>query len=143
MSCHGLWLWSAVIGAVTGLVVNSDPTPVVLYHGMGDFAQGSLRSIADHLRERIPGVYVLSVQMGNNSMEDLLSGYFMNLNDQVSEACRQLSADSRLAAGFHAIGFSQGGQIVRAIAQRCATVSILNLVSLGGQHQGMPSPPQP
>ena len=120
-------------------VVRSDPTPIVLYHGMGDFAEGSIRSIADHLRDRIEGVYVVSVQMGNNSVEDLLSSYFMNLNDQVTEACRQLSADPKLVGGFHAIGFSQGGQIVRAMAQRCSTISIRNLISLGGQHQGMSS----
>ena len=33
--------------------------------------------------------------------------------------------------------FSQGGQFLRAIAQRCPTPPMLNLISVGGQHQGV------
>lgn len=113
------------------------PTPVVFYHGMGDTSHGSIYSVQKHLEERIPGVYVMSIRMGNNTAEDLMSGYFMNLNDQVVDACRQLTADKRLSNGFNAIGFSQGGQILRAIAQRCPSIKIFNLISIGGQHQGM------
>ena len=113
------------------------PTPIVFYHGMGDTAHGSIYSVQKHLESKIEGVYVMSVRMGNNTAEDLMSSYFMNINDQVEDACRQLTADKRLANGFNAIGFSQGGQILRAIAQRCPTITIFNLISLGGQHQGL------
>ena len=114
----------------------SEPTPIVFYHGMGDTAHGSIYGVQKHLEAKIPGVYVMSVRMGNNTEEDFLSSYFMNINDQVMDACRQLTADKRLSNGFHAIGFSQGGQILRAIAQSCPSIQILNLISLGGQHQG-------
>ncbi|XP_054167911.1 palmitoyl-protein thioesterase 1-like [Oppia nitens] len=117
--------------------VDVSPTPIVFYHGMGDTSHGSIYSLQKWLESKIAGVYVMSIRMGNNTAEDLMSGYFMNLNDQVTEACRQLTADTRLANGFNAIGFSQGGQIIRAIAQRCPTIKILNLISLGGQHQGV------
>ncbi len=33
--------------------------------------------------------------------------------------------------------FSQGGQFLRAIAQRCPNPPMLNLISVGGQHQGV------
>jgi palmitoyl-protein thioesterase len=33
--------------------------------------------------------------------------------------------------------FSQGGQFLRAIAQRCPSPPMLNLISIGGQHQGV------
>jgi len=33
--------------------------------------------------------------------------------------------------------FSQGGQFLRAIAQRCPSPPMLNLISVGGQHQGV------
>jgi len=33
--------------------------------------------------------------------------------------------------------FSQGGQFFRAIAQRCPDPPMLNLISIGGQHQGV------
>ena len=35
------------------------------------------------------------------------------------------------------MGFSQGGQFLRAVAQRCPNPPMLNLVSVGGQHQGV------
>ncbi|CAG2161414.1 unnamed protein product [Oppiella nova] len=112
-------------------------TPIVFYHGMGDTAHGSIYSLQKYLESKLTGVYVMSIRMGNNTEEDLMSGFFMNLNDQVEEACRQLSADTRLANGFNALGFSQGAQILRAIAQRCPDVHIINLISFGGQHQGV------
>lgn len=33
--------------------------------------------------------------------------------------------------------FSQGGQFLRAVAQRCPNPPMLNLISIGGQHQGV------
>jgi len=41
------------------------------------------------------------------------------VNDQVAEACETLAADPQLADGFNAVGFSQGGQFLRALVQRC------------------------
>jgi palmitoyl-protein thioesterase len=38
--------------------------------------------------------------------------------------------------GYNAIGFSQGGQFLRAVAQRCP-LGMKNLITLGGQHQGV------
>lgn len=58
-------------------------TPVVMYHGMGDTSGGSIRSIKTYLEQEIPGIYVTSIRMGNNTEEDFLSSYFMNLNEQV------------------------------------------------------------
>ena len=34
----------------------------------------------------------------------------MNVNDQVNMVCSKLRNDSKLQAGYNAIGFSQGGQ---------------------------------
>ena len=45
--------------------------------------------------------------------------------------------DGNLTDGYNAIGFSQGGQFLRAIAQRCPEPMMNNLVTLGGQHQGV------
>ena len=112
-------------------------TPVVMYHGMGDTAYGSINSVKTFLESKFPGIYVTSIQMGNNVEEDFLSSYLMNLNEQVEKACTMIKADVRLKNGYHSIGFSQGGQILRAIAQRCPEPPMKNLISLGGQHQGV------
>lgn len=60
--------------------------PVVMYHGMGDTAYGSINQIKQYLEKELPGIYVTSIQMGDDVAQDLLSGYFMNLNTQVSES---------------------------------------------------------
>ena len=52
-------------------------------------------------------------------------------------ACTVISKDPNLKDGFNAIGFSQGGQIFRAIAQKCPNLLMKNLISIGGQHQGV------
>lgn len=61
----------------------------------------------------------------------------LHLRPQVSQACSNLAQDVKLKDGFNALGFSQGGQIMRAIAQRCPSPPMRNLVSFGGQHQGV------
>lgn len=39
--------------------------------------------------------------------------------------------------GFDAVGFSQGGQILRAYVQKCNSPPVRNLVTIGAQHQGV------
>ncbi|XP_055655917.1 palmitoyl-protein thioesterase 1 [Falco peregrinus] len=65
------------------------------------------------------------------------NSFFMNVNDQVREVCSQLAKDPHLKGGYNAMGFSQGGQFLRAVAQRCPSPPMLNLISIGGQHQGV------
>ncbi|XP_015517839.2 palmitoyl-protein thioesterase 1 [Neodiprion lecontei] len=113
--------------------------PVVLWHGMGDsccfsFSLGQIKKI---LEVHLTGVYVKSIRIGGSEIEDVENSFFKNVNDQVAEACNQLAQDTRLQRGYNAIGFSQGGQFLRAVAQRCPNPPMLNLISLGGQHQGV------
>ncbi|CAK9304713.1 unnamed protein product [Gordionus sp. m RMFG-2023] len=67
-------------------------------------------------------------------MED---GYFLDVNEQIKIVCDKLKNDSRYNKGYNAIGFSQGGQFLRGLAQRCPQPPMHNLISLGGQHQGV------
>uniref|UniRef100_A0A672KWG2 Palmitoyl-protein thioesterase 1 n=1 Tax=Sinocyclocheilus grahami TaxID=75366 RepID=A0A672KWG2_SINGR len=48
-----------------------------------------------------------------------------------------LSQDPKLKGGYNAMGFSQGSQFLRAVAQRCPDPPMKNLISVGGQHQGV------
>jgi palmitoyl-protein thioesterase len=115
------------------------PTPVVLWHGMGDSCCNpeSMGAIKRMIESNIPEVYVLSLRIGNDVVEDSENGFFMNVNKQIEMVCTQLAADPQLANGYHAVGFSQGGQFLRAVAQRCPNPPMKNLVSVGGQHQGV------
>ena len=50
------------------------------------------------------------MKFGSNILEDTLSGFFKNSNEQVEMVCKNLTADPKLKSGFNVIGFSQGGQ---------------------------------
>jgi len=61
----------------------------------------------------------------------------MNVNDQIVYAHQNISSLPELSGGFNAIGFSQGGQFLRAYVQRFNDPPVNNLISVGGQHQGV------
>lgn len=122
----------------------TSPVPVVLWHGMGDICCNplSMGSIKRQIERRVPGIYVNSLMIGDNIKQDFIHGFLMNVNDQISFACEAIRNDSQLAGGYHAMGFSQGGQFLRAVAQRCPEPPIRNLITFGGQHQGVFGIPQ-
>ncbi|EDS27414.1 palmitoyl-protein thioesterase 1 [Culex quinquefasciatus] len=118
--------------------VTSPGLPIVMWHGMDDtccfpFSLGGFKKFL----EAELGVYVKSLEIGNSIVTDYKSGYLIHPNRQVEDVCNQLNGDPQLANGYNAIGFSQGGQFLRAIAQRCPTPRMNNLITLGGQHQGV------
>ena len=84
-------------------------TPVVLWHGMGDSCCNplSMGSIKDLIEREVKGVYVRSLKIGNNVVEDTENGFLMNANDQVAMVCKKLASDPKLKDGYHSIGFSQ------------------------------------
>lgn len=114
-------------------------TPVVLWHGMGDSCCNplSLVRLTKVIESELKNVYVKSLKIGTNVVEDVENSFFMNANLQVEDVCKQLKADEHLSNGYNAIGLSQGGQFLRAVAQRCPDPPMMNLISLGGQHQGV------
>ncbi|XP_058811590.1 palmitoyl-protein thioesterase 1 [Topomyia yanbarensis] len=132
---------SVLIAVLVCKVVGTNSTaslPIVLWHGMGDtccfpFSLGGFKTFL----ESDLGVYVKSIEIGNSIVTDYKSGYLIHPNTQVDEVCQQLSNDVQLVNGYNAIGFSQGGQFLRAVAQRCPTPRMNNLITLGGQHQGV------
>ncbi|XP_067867381.1 palmitoyl-protein thioesterase 1-like [Heterodontus francisci] len=117
---------------------STEPTPVVIWHGMGDSCCKSFTlKFIKLVEETVPGSYVLSLEIGNSVSEEIENSYFMNVNDQVELACNILSKDKKLQNGYNAMGFSQGGQFMRAVAQRCPPPAMINLITFGAQHQGV------
>lgn len=130
---------SVLAATVLSCAASADVVPLVLWHGMGDSCCNplSLGRLMKLIEQHVPGIYIHSIQIGNNIAEDTFNGFFKNVNDQVSEVCEMLASDAKLANGFNAMGFSQGGQFLRALVQRCDKVKVHNLISVGGQHQGV------
>ena len=115
------------------------PHPLVIWHGLGDSAHSEgIESFMSQLKEAFPGLYVHSVtQDASNDSEDRRQGFFGHVNDQVQKACEHLASIDELRNGFDAIGFSQGGQFLRAYVQRCNAPKVRNLVTFGSQHMGI------
>ncbi|XP_016992873.3 palmitoyl-protein thioesterase 1 [Drosophila takahashii] len=142
-----LWLFLLLLALALGRIwwrsqeggENPDVLPVVLWHGMGDTCclPFSLGSIMKLIVEQTQGAYVRSLEIGGNPVMDWQSGFFIHPDQQVQYVCQQLLQDERLAKGYNAIGFSQGGQFLRAVAQRCPHPPMRTLITLGGQHQGV------
>ncbi|CAG9762848.1 unnamed protein product [Ceutorhynchus assimilis] len=114
-------------------------TPIVMWHGMGDSCcfDFSLGAIKKSLNESIPGVYVNSLRIGDTIIKDMENGYFLHPDKQIEMACNIIKSDSNLVDGYNAIGFSQGAQFLRALVQKCPLPPMKNLISVGGQHQGV------
>jgi len=111
--------------------------PVIMFHGLGDTAFGSINSVIKQVKKELnDSIYVNSILMGRSAPQDFLGSYFNNMNDKLEEICENLKKDEELKDGFTLIGFSQGGQFSRALVQRC-DVKVLNLITLGAQHQGI------
>ncbi|KAJ3175505.1 ATP-dependent DNA/RNA helicase [Geranomyces variabilis] len=132
----------ALLAVVTSAAVvphAGKPMPIVLWHGMGDFANNpdSMGAIKMFLEEDIPGVYVHAIQIGETDDEDRRASFLDRVDRQVDEVCGSLAADPNLAGGFNAIGFSQGGQFLRAYVQRCNNPPVRNLITYGAQHAGV------
>lgn len=114
--------------------------PVVLWHGMGDSCcnkETTYGFLKELIESSIGDVYIHSIKIGNNILDDTINGFLMDSNEKIRMACLKISNDPMLKNGYNAIGFSQGAQFLRGVAQRCPDPPMLNLISIGGQHQGV------
>eukprot|EP00127_Corallochytrium_limacisporum_P001126 Clim_evm14s40 gene=Clim_evmTU14s40 len=149
-------LWKFVItvlallsaGLSAGLSINrplnadKEPFPIVLWHGMGDTCcnKQSMGMVKKYLEEKT-GAYVVALMIGESPGKDQSNGFFMNANEQIEVAAKQIKEDPKLQCGFNALGFSQGGQFLRAYVQRFNDPPVHNLITIGGQHQGVDGVP--
>ncbi|CBY11072.1 unnamed protein product [Oikopleura dioica] len=83
------------------------------------------------------GQYVRSLMIGENGSEDASNGFRMPIWEQVEYACKIIKNDPELQDGYNAVGFSQGSQFLRGVAQTCPDPPMKNLVSIHGQHHGV------
>eukprot|EP00124_Ichthyophonus_hoferi_P001474 Ihof_evm17s77 gene=Ihof_evmTU17s77 len=119
--------------------------PVVMWHGMGDNCchPGSMGNIKKMIEAELgDNAYVLSLMIGDTPSEDTDNGFLLNVNQQIDMVCEQLRKDARLKNGFNAVGFSQGAQFLRGYVERCNMPPVHNLISIGGQHQGVSDIPR-
>lgn len=115
----------------------SDQLPVVFAHGMGDscFNDGMIH-IAKHTSELLGGVYATCVPTGDTQAEDTSNGYFLNMDKSVDVFAAKIAADPKLQHGFHAVGFSQGNNVIRGYISRYNTPAVHTFLSINGVNAG-------
>jgi len=108
--------------------------------GLGDnYAAEGLRRVGELIEEANPGTFVHFVRIGEDPSSDRSATFFGNLTDHIAKVCDDLSSHQILstAPAIDAIGFSQGGQFLRAYVERCNNPPVRNLLTFGSQHNGI------
>ncbi|XP_018653778.1 putative palmitoyl-protein thioesterase [Schistosoma mansoni] len=91
--------------------------------------------VAQMIKRAIPGTYVKSISTNSFAKEDVRDTVFRSINEQLDYVCGMIHKDKKLSNGFHMIGISQGGLLVRALAQKCNFSNVGTVVSIGGLQQ--------
>ncbi|CAF2745246.1 unnamed protein product [Rotaria sp. Silwood2] len=100
-------------------------------HGVTATA-ADMNELGSWLTASFPGIYVVSIEIGNGFDDSFL----LPMNKQVELFCATVLADEHLHQGFNMLGVSQGSLIVRGAVERCS-LSVYNLITLVGAHQGV------
>lgn len=128
----------------------SPGTPVVMMHGMGDFANNPMGMVP--LRKLIAqtaNAYVHSVELCSSpsklsgcDSEDQSNGFFMTMDAQVDQFARVVRADKNLSNGFNAVGFSQGNTVIRGYIHKYNDPPVRSFLSMHGVLMGVNGLPQ-
>lgn len=116
------------------------PLPLVIWHGLGDsFQAEGLKEVAQLAEKTNPGTYVHIIRLDDSDNGDRQATFIGNVTEQIAQVCEQLASEPILstAPAVNALGFSQGGQFLRAFIERCNFPKVRNLVTMGSQHNGI------
>ena len=98
-----------------------------------------LRTIGALANDTNPGTLTYYVHLDDDPSSDRTATFIGNLTEQVQQVCEDLATHPVLskAPAVNALGFSQGGQFLRAYIERCNIPPVANLVTFGSQHNGI------
>jgi palmitoyl-protein thioesterase len=96
-----------------------------------------MASLCESVRQRISGVYVVCASVAEGT-----SSFTMSMQAQVDALAASLAADAQLAAGFDAIGLSQGGLVLRGYVERDIVPRIRRLITISTPHSGIGACPK-
>ncbi|RYN32129.1 hypothetical protein AA0112_g6348 [Alternaria arborescens] len=120
---------------------DSKPLPLLIWHGLGDnYAADGLHSVGDLANETNPGTYVYYIRLDEDAGSDRTATFLGNVTEQIAQVCDNIAKHEVLsrAPGLNALGFSQGGQFLRGLVERCGDrINVKNLVTFGSQHNGI------
>ena len=98
-----------------------------------------LRSIGELLNDTIGNTSTYYIRLDDAASADRTATFWGNVTLQVQKVCDDLASHPILskAPAINALGFSQGGQFLRAYIERCNSPRVENLVTFGSQHNGI------
>ncbi|KAK5112392.1 hypothetical protein LTR62_004355 [Meristemomyces frigidus] len=125
--------------------VPSKPLPLIIWHGLGDkYDAEGLKTTGILAKKVHPGTHVYYVRLDENGNSDRTASFFGNVTEQIEQVCQDIKQDPRLLAPqledglrVDALGFSQGGQFLRGLLERCDGLSVRSLITFGSQHNGI------
>ena len=91
------------------------------------------------MNDTIGPTYTYIIHLDEDASADRTATFVGNLTTQVEQVCNDLASHPVLskAPAVNALGFSQGGQFLRAYVERCNNPKVANLVTFGSQHNGI------
>lgn len=116
------------------------PLPLIIWHGLGDqYDNLGIKEVAELAEQTNPGTFVYAIRLSDEGSADKRATFIGNINEQIEKVCHDLASHPILstAPAVNALGFSQGGQFLRAYIQRCNYPPVANLVTFGAQHNGI------
>ncbi|KDQ21394.1 hypothetical protein BOTBODRAFT_25833 [Botryobasidium botryosum FD-172 SS1] len=130
--------------ATNTITRNHEPEslPLVIWHGMGDsHSSPGMLKFGELIQKIHPRIFIHSVYIEEKASEDQKAGFFGDLEEQLEVVSEQLRGIPELQDGFDAIGFSQGGQFMRAYVEWYNDPPVHNLITFGSQHMGVAGMP--
>jgi len=128
------------VSPVTPTSSSRSPLPLIIWHGLGDnYEADGLNATAKLAQQVNPGTYVYIIRLAESAGDDRKATFFGNVTNHVAQVCEDLASHPILskAEAVNGLGFSQGGQFLRAYVERCNSPLVRNLVTFGSQHNGI------
>lgn len=119
------------------------PLPLLIWHGLGDrFDAEGLHTVGELAAQVHPGTEVHYIRVAESGSDDQTGTFFGNISTQSAEICTSLSNNPNLTSPSghiraDALGFSQGGQFLRGLIERCPALRVRSLLTFGSQHNGI------
>ena len=114
----------------------SIPIPLLIIHSYQSDGQ---RYVDELMNKAIGGTYVYHIRLDDDPSADRKATFLGDLTHHLEKVCKDLASHPILskAPAINALGFSQGGQFMRAYVERCNNPRVANLVTFGSQHNGI------
>ena len=122
---------------------HAKPLPLLIWHGLGDrYDAEGLHTVGALVSKIHPGTHVEYIRAAESGSDDQRATFFGNITAQSELICADLLSNDNLTdthgnVRVDALGFSQGGQFLRGLVERCEGLSVRSLVTYGSQHNGI------